>query len=115
MKNSAKISMSQKLACWQQIRSMLGTSYTSEENWDTHFKDFLESWEKHPDPIQSRSDPRLPLILKHLEDLQENPHGPVAALPESPVCVDSATNSTAASREHPNPSKSLDSSVNSTD
>ncbi|EDX18135.1 protein deadlock-like [Drosophila simulans] len=113
MKNSTKISMSQKLACWQQIRSMLGPSYTSEENWDTHFKDFLDSWEKHPDAIRSRSDPRLLLILKHLEDLEENPHGPVAT-PESPVCLE-LTNSTAASREHPSPSKSLDSSVNSTD
>lgn len=65
MKNSTKISMSQKLACWQQIRSMLGPSYTSEENWDTHFKDFLDSWEKHPDAIRSRS-------VRFLQILSEN-------------------------------------------
>ncbi|EDX05706.1 GD21652 [Drosophila simulans] len=115
MENLAKIRMSQKLACWQQILTTLGTSSMSEQEWNTFFRGFLESWQ-NPYCIQTSCDPSIPLrqelLVRPRKAVQENPHGPLATPPESPVFLE-PINSTAP-REHLSPSKSLDFSVNST-
>nr|5XYV_C Chain C, Protein deadlock [Drosophila melanogaster]5XYV_D Chain D, Protein deadlock [Drosophila melanogaster] len=60
MEKLDKIRMSQKLSCWQHILTTLGTSSKTEQEWNTFFKGFLESWRK-PYCIQTSCDPSIPL------------------------------------------------------
>ncbi|EDV54466.2 uncharacterized protein Dere_GG21522 [Drosophila erecta] len=119
VENLAKMRMRQKLGCWQQILTLLGTNSMSEQEWNTIFKGFLESW-LNPYCIQISCDPSIPIrpefLVRPRKVLQGNQPGSMAKIPEA-VVFPGPTNSTTKSlpREAPSSSKSRDTIVNSTD
>ncbi|XP_043643562.1 protein deadlock isoform X2 [Drosophila teissieri] len=117
VKISSKMRMRQKLACWQQILTSLGTSSMSEQEWNTIFKGFLDSW-LNPYCIQTSCDPSIPLrrefLVRPRKDLQGNHTGSVATIPESAVFLEPTSSKKFPPCEVPSSIKSRDTVVNST-
>ncbi|KRJ98821.1 protein deadlock isoform X2 [Drosophila yakuba] len=117
VRNLSKMRMRQKLACWQQILTTLGTSSMSEQEWNTIFKGFLDSW-LNPYCIQTSCDPSIPLrrefLVRPRKALQGNQTGSVATIPESAVFLEPTSSTKFPPCEASSSIKSRDTVVNST-
>ncbi|XP_016964494.1 protein deadlock isoform X1 [Drosophila biarmipes] len=57
--------MRHKMACWQQILTILGSSSYPDSEWATIFAAFLDTWD-NPYYIQTSTDPNIPIKTEYL-------------------------------------------------